>query len=90
MVNFISVEELRPKLSGIIKQVHDKLDRYIITKRGRPEAVMLSLEDYESLVETLDIEADKKLLKRLKKAEKDLHAGKGTSLEKIHGELGFV
>lgn len=90
MVNTISVRELRPKLADVLKSIHDRFDRYIITKRGQPEAVMMSIEDYESILETMEIQSDKSLMRRIKKAEKELRAGKGISLEKAKKELGLV
>ena len=67
--------------------IHEKFDRYIVTKRGVPEVVMLSIEDYESILETLEIESDKELMKRIKKSEQDLRKGKGVSLDKINEKL---
>ena len=90
MVNTISVRELRPTLSKVIDNIHKKFDRYVITRRGKPEVVMMSIDDYEGLLETLEIEADPGLMKRLKKAEEDMKKGKGKSLEQIHKELGIV
>ena len=90
MVNTISVRELRPKLSKVIDNIHKKFDRYVITRRGKPEVVMMSIDDYEGLLETLEIESDPELMKRLKKAEEDMKKGKGRSLEQIHKELGIV
>ncbi|MBU4304730.1 MAG: type II toxin-antitoxin system Phd/YefM family antitoxin [Candidatus Omnitrophica bacterium] len=90
MVNTISVRELRPKLSDILGAVHDRLDRYIITKRGRPEAVIMSIEDYESILETIEIMSDRRLMHSIKQAEKEIKAGKGIPLEKARKELGLV
>jgi len=90
MVNTISVRELRPKLSKVIDNIHKKFDRYVITRRGKPEVVMMSIDDYEGLLETLEIESDPELMKRLKKAEGDFKKGKWKSLEDIHKELGIV
>ncbi|MDP2940064.1 MAG: type II toxin-antitoxin system Phd/YefM family antitoxin [Candidatus Omnitrophota bacterium] len=90
MVNTISVRELRPKLAEVLKIIHDRFDRYIITKRGQPEAVIMSVDDYESILETMEIQSDKSLMRRIKKAEKEIKQGKGTSLEKIKRELGLV
>lgn len=90
MVNFISIRELRPGLFRILEQVHRKFDRYIVTRRGKPEAVILSIDDYESMLETLEIESDKELMKRLEKAEQDLKKGKGISLERLHREMKIV
>ena len=90
MVNFISIRELRPKLSEVIDRIHDRFDRYVITRHGQPEVVMMSLDDYEGLMETLEIMSDKKLVRRLKQAEKDMKAGKGVPLEEVHKRLGIV
>ena len=90
MVNIISIRNLRPKLADVLKKVHNRLDRYIITKRGHPEAVMMSIEDYESILETMEIQSDKALMRRIKKAEGDIKKHKGTSLERVRKELGFV
>lgn len=90
MVNTISIRELRPRLAVILKAVHERFDRYIITKRGRPEAVIMGIEDYESILETLEIESDKELMRRLKKAGEDIKKKKFVSLEKVRKELGLV
>ena len=90
MVNTISARELRPKLSNVLKAIHDRFDRYIVTRRGHPEVVMISVEDYESLLETLEIQSDKALMRRIKKAEKEFKAGKGIPLERVKKELGLV
>jgi antitoxin YefM len=87
MVNIISIRELRPKLASVIDNIHEKFDRYVVTKRGVPEVVMMSIEDFESILETLEIESDKELMKKIKKADQDLKSGKGVLLEKIHEEL---
>ncbi len=90
MVTTISVRELRPKLANVIEKIHDRFDRYVITRHGKPEAVMMSVEDYESLIETLEIQSDKVLMRRLKKSDKDLKAGKGITHEELKRKLGFV
>jgi len=86
----LSVRELRPIISSILDKIYRKWDRCIITKHGKPEAIIMSIEDYESMVETLEIQADKECLKRIHAAEKTLNKGKGKSLEEIHKELGLA
>ena len=90
MVNTISARELRPKLADVLEAIHSRFDRYVITRHGKPEVVMMSIEDYESILETLEIQSDKALMRRIKQAEKDFKAGKGTPLEKAKKELGLV
>ncbi len=90
MVNIISIRALRPKLAVVLKGVHDRFDRYIITKRGHPEAVIMSIDDYESILETMEIQSDKSLMRMIKKAERELKKGKGAPLERVKRELGLV
>jgi len=86
----IPLTELRPKLPKVIGRISKYFDRYVITRRGRPEAVMLSEEDYESLIETLDILSDQKLMRGIEKSVQDLRKGKGISWEKAKKKLGYV
>ncbi|MBL7080997.1 MAG: type II toxin-antitoxin system Phd/YefM family antitoxin [Candidatus Omnitrophica bacterium] len=86
----ISVRELRPKLAKVLKSVSERFARYIITKRGNPEAVIMSIDDYESILETMDIQSDKVLMRRLSKAEKEKKSSRGHSLDDIKKELGLV
>ena len=65
-------------------------DRYIITRHGKPEAILLSEEDYESLIETIDILSDPKLMKDIKKAKEEFKKGKGIPWEKVKQKLGHV
>lgn len=90
MTKSVSLKELRPKLPKIMGEVDAKMDRFIITRRGKPIALIMSIDDYESLLETLDILSDKKLLKRIKKAEEDIKKGKVESLDKIEKEMDIV
>jgi len=90
MIKTISMRDLRPNISKVVNNIHSKFDRYVISRRGKPEVVMMSVEDYESLLETIEIQSDKELLKGLKKAEKEIAQGKGKTLEDIQKELGLV
>ncbi len=83
MTRHITVKELRPNLPRVMDAVDKRLDRYIVTKRGLPVAVIISPDDYEGLLETIDILQDKPLMKRLKRAETEARAGKTRTLEEI-------
>ena len=87
MVNTMSLKELRPNLPKVIDQIDGKFDRYIVTKRGKPVVVMLSIDDYESLMETLDILADPEAIKGLRQGEEDIHKGKTRPWQEIKRSL---
>ena len=54
----------------------------MITKQGRPAAVMLSLEDLESLEETLAVLSDPELMTAIADADAEVAAGRTTRLSK--------
>lgn len=90
MTMTVPLTELRPQLPKIMDRVSKYFDRYVITRHGKPEAVLLSEEDYESLLETLDILSDKKLMKDIKKAKEEIRKGKVVSWEKLKKKLHYV
>lgn len=50
--------EAREKLSELVDDVAASSNAYTITRHGRPAAVLLGHDDYESIIETLNILAD--------------------------------
>ena len=87
MTHTITLKELRPDLPKVVNDIDKKWERYIVTKHGKPSVVMLSVEDYESLMETLDILTDPKAVKGLKQGENDLRKGKTRSWKTVKAHL---
>jgi prevent-host-death family protein len=54
----VPLAEVKNRLSEVVDRLEREHGRVVITKHGRPAAVMLSLEDLESLEETLAILSD--------------------------------
>ena len=52
-----------------------------ISRHGRPVAVVVGYEEYESLLETLNILADETTMDAIAEAERDIAAGDLTELE---------
>lgn len=90
MTKSITLKKLRPSLPRVVDEVDSKMDRFVITKRGKPVAMMMSIDDYESLLETLSILSDPKLMKNIKQAQKEIRRGNVKSLAKVEKELGIV
>ncbi len=90
MVSTVSLKELRPELPKVISRIDGKLDRYVVTRRGKPVVVMMSVEDYESLMETLDILADPKAMASLRRGEADIRKGRTRPWKDIKTSLGLL
>lgn len=58
MSTTLPLAEVRERLSPIVTSVESTHERVVITKNGRPAAVLIAWEDLESLDETLEILAD--------------------------------
>jgi antitoxin YefM len=78
----LPLADVKNRLSEVVERVERDHGRVVITKRGRPAAVVLSIEDLESLEETLDVLADQPLLAQIRKSMTELEAGKATVLSK--------
>ena len=87
MTKTITLKELRPMLPQVVDSIDSKMDRYVVTRRGKPVLVMLGMEDYEALMETLDILADKKAMTGIKDGIADIQQGKTRSWQEIKRSL---
>lgn len=69
--------EVREKLSELVDDVAVSNTAYTITRHGRPAAVLLGFEEYESLIETLNILADEETLDAIAEARSEASAETG-------------
>jgi len=51
----LPLADVKNRLSEVVERIEREHGRVIITKHGRPAAVVLSVEDLESLEETLEV-----------------------------------
>ena len=79
----IAISDLRSNLPDVINKISMDLSRIIVTVSGKPKAVVLSLEEIESLEETADILSVPKAYEMIKKGEKQAKKRQGILLSKI-------
>lgn len=63
----IPANEARNNFYQILDEAGNKWRQFTITLHGRAQAVVLSVEEFSSWQETLDIMSDKKLVQSIKK-----------------------
>jgi antitoxin YefM len=73
---------VKNRLSEVVDKVEREHARVVITKHGRPAAVVVSAADLESLEETLDIMGNLGLLADIRAAVMELSAGAAVRLTK--------
>ncbi len=74
----VPLSKAKVLLSEFIRRVREEHESFAITHRGKVEGVLLSIEEYESLIETLEILSDRELMARIRRGLKDEKA------EKLH------
>ena len=76
------LRDVRNHLSEVVDQVEREHDRVVITKHGRPAAVLVSVDDLESLEETLDVLSRPALLAQIRDSVTELRAAPAELLTK--------
>ena len=72
----VPLSKAKALLSEFVRRVREEHESFAITHRGRVEGVLLGIEEYESLIETLEILSDRDLVASIRRGLKDVKAGK--------------
>jgi antitoxin YefM len=62
----LSLSEVKMKLSELVDRVHSTDEEVVITKNGRPAAVLVSAEEFESWKETIEILSSRDLMDEIR------------------------
>jgi len=80
----LSLSEVKMKLSELVDRVHSTDEEVVITKNGRPAAVLVSPEEFESWKETIEILSSGELMDEIRRGLAALRKGsKVYTLEKL-------
>jgi len=82
--------EARARLTELLDEVNERHEHIVITRNGRPAAVVLSSNEYEALAETLEVLEDDEALEALRDSEADVRAGRVYSLDEVRREPGLA
>jgi antitoxin YefM len=83
----IPLSDARARLSELVDEAVRTHERVDITRNGRRAAVLLSADDFDSLMETLDILADPQLMQELAEADEQIARGEVYTLEEVEAEM---
>ncbi len=90
MAKTVPFTEARSRLSELVDEVEERHEHLVITRNGRPAAVVLSADEYEALEETLEVLDDPEALGALRESEEDVRAGRLFSLAEVKRDLGLA
>jgi antitoxin YefM len=83
----IPLADAKARLSAVLDEVRDTHERVVITRNGRPEAVIMAVSDLEALEETLDLLSTPGALEQIRQAEADIAAGEAVDADELRRQL---
>ena len=75
-MKILPLSEAKARLNRLVDEVREGQEEILITKNGRPAAVLLSPDEVESWKETLAIMSDRGFMAELRKGLKQLRQRK--------------
>jgi prevent-host-death family protein len=72
----LPLSEVKTRLSELVDRVTSTDEEITITKNGRPAAVLVSSDEFESWKETLAIQSDPELMTEIRKGLRSLKSKK--------------
>jgi antitoxin YefM len=79
----ISLADAKARLSAVLDEVRDTHERVVITRNGRPEAVILAVSDLAALEETLDLLSTPGALEEIRATEAEIARGEAIDAEEL-------
>lgn len=83
----LPLAEVRAQLSKLVDEAQRTHQRIEVTKNGRRAAVLLSADDYDSLIETLEILGDAETMAEIRESERAVARGEVYSLDQVRAEM---
>jgi prevent-host-death family protein len=83
----IPLADAKARLSAVLDEVRDTHERVVITRNGRPEAVIMAVSDLEALEDTLDLLSTPGALEEIRQAEADIAAGHAVDADELRRQL---
>lgn len=87
MAKTLPISEVKMRLPELVSGVEEREEEIVVTRKGKPAAVLVNYAEYERLKETLDVLSDRQLMRQIRRS-REFYAkgGKGFSFEEVFGE----
>jgi antitoxin YefM len=87
MAKTLSLSEVKTRLPELVAGVQEREEEVIVTKNGRPAAILINIDEYTRLKETLDVLSDPGLMSQIAESRAFYKIKrKGVSFEDVFGE----
>ncbi len=86
MTETFSLAHIKAHLSEVVDRVEHQHDRVVLTRNGRPAAILLSPDDLEAIEDTLDLLSDPQALKEINQAREEIAEGRVLDAETLRAK----
>jgi prevent-host-death family protein len=87
MSKTLPISEVKTRLPELVSGVEEREDEIVVTRNGKPAAVLVNYDEYERLKETLDILSDPVAMRQIAQSRRFYAKGRqGNSFEAVFGE----
>ena len=87
MARILPISEVKARLPELVTGVEHREEEIVVTRKGKPPAVLVNHAEYERLKETIDVLSDPDLMKQIRLSRRfHAHGRRGLSFEDAFGE----
>ena len=86
MARVLSLSEAKAHLSQLVADCERDEEELVITRNGRPAAVLMSADEYEGWRESREIMRNRSLMKEIRQGLRQLEKGRRFTFEEVFGE----
>ena len=86
---FVGMHELRKNLTKLLENLEEEGEPVIITRQGKPTAIILDVEKYLEVQNALKEFSDPEYLASLLEAKQEIRKGKGIPAEEVFKQKGL-
>lgn len=83
----VPITEAKARIAELADRVASEHDHFTITRNGRADVMLISVAEYESMQETLDILADDEAIADLRASREEFATGDTFDASQVRAEL---
>ena len=87
MAKTLPISEVKTRLPELVSGIAEREEEIVVTRNGKPAAVLVNYDEYERLKDSLEVLSDPDLMKQIRRS-KSFYAKRkqGMSFEAVFGE----
>jgi antitoxin YefM len=91
MARILPISEVKTRLPELVTGVEKREEEIVVTRKGRPAAMIVNFREYERLQATLEVLSDPDLMRQIRGSRRYFaSSGKGLSIAEVFDETPAV